>query len=216
MDKSLLQLYFIMGSNNVREHVNPLTVLEDALKGGITLFQFREKGKGAKHGDEKIELAKKMKQLCHQYNVPFLVNDDVQLAMEIGADGVHVGQDDEPIEAIRAKCPKDWLIGVSATNKEQAILAMEKGADYIGVGPIYSTATKEDAKQPIGTQGLTAIREAVGDLPLVPIGGIRLSHVFTLIDAGADGVSVISAISKADNPEKMANTFSKHLRYKLD
>ena len=216
MDKSLLQLYFIMGSNNVKEHVNPLTVLEDALKGGITLFQFREKGKDSKQGEEKIELAIQMKALCHQYDVPFLVNDDVELALEVGADGVHVGQDDEPMEAIRARCPKDWLIGVSATNQAQAIIAKENGADYIGVGPIYSTATKEDAKQPIGTGGLTAIREVVVDLPIVPIGGIRLSHVFSLIDAGADGVSVISAISKAENPKKMAKAFSEHLRYKID
>lgn len=215
MNKDWLRLYFILGSNNVPENTDPLLVLEEALKGGVTLFQFREKGKGAKQGKEKVELAKQMQALCHQYGVPFLVNDDIDLALEVGADGVHVGQDDKPIEEIRAICPRDWVIGVSATNKEQAIIAKENGADYIGVGPIYSTMTKEDAKKPIGTEGLTAIREAVGDLPIVPIGGIRLGHVFDLIHAGADGVSVISSISKAGNPERMARVFSEHLHFSV-
>ncbi|GAA0311924.1 thiamine-phosphate pyrophosphorylase [Gracilibacillus halotolerans] len=215
MDKSWLRLYFILGSNNVPEDTNVLSVLEDALKGGITLFQFREKGIGARQGLEKVELAKQMQALCQQYNVPFLVNDDIDLALEIGADGVHVGQDDKPIEEIRAICPKNWIIGVSATNTDQAVTAKENGADYIGVGPIYATKTKEDAKKPIGTEGLQAIREAVGNLPIVTIGGIRLGHVFDLIHSGADGVSVISSISKAENPERMARVFSEHLQFSV-
>ncbi|MRH43721.1 thiamine phosphate synthase [Aquibacillus halophilus] len=197
--KRCLRVYLIMGSNNtVRD---PLSVLEEALKGGITLFQYREKGANAKVGQEKKELAMKMKRLCHKYSVPFIVNDDVLLALEIGADGVHVGQDDEIVASIKAQCPKDFIIGVSTTNSQEANQAVKDGADYIGVGPIYATDTKEDVKLPIGLEGVAEIRSTVGDLPIVAIGGIKTSHVAGIIQAGADGVSVISAISQAKSPK---------------
>ncbi|MGP4039951.1 thiamine phosphate synthase [Gracilibacillus sp. D59] len=211
MKRDVLQVYFILGSNNTKE--DPLYVLREALKGGITLFQFREKGRGALEGEAKKQLAIQMKELCHQYHVPFLVNDDVELALEIEADGVHVGQDDMSINEVRKIVPANWLVGVSSTNVEEAVQAKKDGADYIGVGPIYSTNTKEDAKQPIGAKGLQEIRERVGDLPIVAIGGIRLGHVIRLMKSGADGVSVISAISQAENPETTASTFFKYANY---
>ncbi len=195
-----LRVYFIMGSNNCEE--DPLHVLEAALKGGITCFQFREKGKGAKIGGEKKNLAIEMQRLCKSYGVPFLVNDDVPLAIEIGADGIHVGQDDAPVATIKSQCPSDFVIGVSATNHNEAIQAVKDGADYIGVGPIFATNTKEDAKTPIGLNGITQIRNHVGDLPMVAIGGIKAEHVGQIVEAGADGVSVISAISQAESPEQ--------------
>ncbi|WP_163538908.1 thiamine phosphate synthase [Gracilibacillus sp. YIM 98692] len=210
MIESLLRVYFIMGSNNTDQ--DPLYVLEEALKGGITLFQFREKGAGALTGDEKKQLAIQMKELCHDYNVPFLVNDDVELALAVNADGVHVGQDDENIRSVRQKCPPSWYIGVSATNEQEAKQAVEDGADYIGVGPIYSTNTKEDAKVPIGDAGLQHICSITGDTPVVAIGGIRLGHVIHLSNQGASGVSVISAISQSNNPRSIAAAFLKHVR----
>ncbi|MBM7571155.1 thiamine-phosphate pyrophosphorylase [Aquibacillus albus] len=198
----MLRVYFIMGSNNCTG--DPLEVLESALKGGITLFQLREKGANAKTGKKKKELALKMKELCHRYEVPFVVNDDVSLALEIEADGIHVGQDDEPVSEIKEKCPERMIIGVSATNGQEAVEAVKDGADYIGVGPIFSTDTKVDAKKPIGLEGVSRIRKLVGDIPMVAIGGIKAVHASDIIDAGADGVSVITAISAAASPEAAA------------
>ncbi|RCW73099.1 thiamine phosphate synthase [Saliterribacillus persicus] len=203
-----LRVYFIMGSQNTRE--DPLVTIERALAGGVTFFQLREKGKGAKIGEEKEEFVRKIKALCKSYQVPFVINDDVELAIKIGADGVHVGQEDESIESIKKRCPKDFIIGVSSTNLSEAEEANRAGADYIGVGPIYPTSTKADAKMPIGEEGLTEIKDAVGELPVVAIGGIKLQHVIRLRKAGADGVSFISAICNAENPELMAKVMSLH------
>lgn len=200
--RDYLKLYFIMGSNNCP--ADPLKVLEQALQGGITLFQFREKGKGAKQGREKYVLAQKMKDLCDQYKVPFFVNDDVDLAIEVKAAGIHVGQEDEPIKKARERCPSDFIIGVSATNQKEAIQALADGADYIGAGPIFSTNTKEDAKTPIGIAGITEIRRLTGNIPLVAIGGINKENTGPIIQAGADGVSLITAISQAENPKLAA------------
>ncbi|UOQ84230.1 thiamine phosphate synthase [Gracilibacillus salinarum] len=211
MQREWLQVYFIMGSNNTAQ--DPLVVLEEALKGGITCFQFREKGKDALQGSAKKQLAQQMQKLCQQYRVPFFINDDVNLAIEMGADGVHVGQDDMSIARVREIVPADCVIGVSATNLEEAVQAHKDGADYIGVGPIFGTNTKEDAKQPIGTDGLCRIRKQVGTLPIVAIGGIKLRHVISLRKAGADGVSIITAISQAEKPQLMANTFWDYNQY---
>ncbi|SFL95547.1 thiamine-phosphate pyrophosphorylase [Gracilibacillus orientalis] len=211
MERNLLQVYFILGSNNTEG--DPLYVLEEALKGGVTLFQFREKGHSALQGEDKKQLAMQMKELCHLYHVPFLVNDDIELALEIEADGVHVGQDDMSIDEVRKVIPNNWVVGVSSTKIKEAVQAKKDGADYIGVGPIYSTNTKEDAKKPIGAEGLQDIRKRVGDLPIVAIGGIHLGHVIRLMQAGADGVSVISAISQSVNPQTTAGTFLNHANY---
>ena len=202
-----LKVYFIMGSNNSNQ--DPLLVLEQALKGGITLFQFREKGTGARTGQEKLNLAREMKKLCHQYDVPFVVNDDVELALTIEADGIHIGQEDEPVLRVRERCPARLFIGVSATNEKEAHQAAKDGADYIGVGPLFSTVSKEDAKTPIGLAGLSKINRLVGDVPTVAIGGIKLSDAPAIIQAGTAGVSVISAISQADSPEQAARSLKK-------
>lgn len=200
-----LKVYFIMGSNNCGEQ-DPLIVLEAALKGGITMFQFREKGVGAKRGLEKKKIAQDMQRLCQSYRVPFIINDDLDLALEVKADGLHVGQDDATVEQIKRVCPTDLLIGVSATNEQEAVQAVKDGADYIGVGPIFATSTKLDAKDPIEITGITRIRSLVGDTPMVAIGGIKQEDVGLIRAAGADGVSVISAISLASSPEQVART----------
>ncbi|WP_407271699.1 thiamine phosphate synthase [Radiobacillus sp. PE A8.2] len=201
----LLRVYFIMGTNN--SSLPPLAVLKSALVGGITLFQFREKGLGALKGEDKKQIALQMKQLCDDYSVPFIVNDDVQLAIEIGAAGVHVGQDDEPITMIKKQCPDHFIVGVSATNEAEAAQALKDGADYIGVGPIYATNTKADAKVPIGLKGISNIRSTVGKLSMVAIGGIKKEHVNGIIKAGANGVAIISAISQADAAKEAARSF---------
>ncbi|MEI4831769.1 thiamine phosphate synthase [Bacillus sp. FJAT-53711] len=193
----LLQVYFIMGSNNCRK--DPLQVMKEALDGGITIFQYREKGDGALTGEERYAFAKQLQSLCKEYNVPFIVNDDVELALELDADGVHVGQDDEGIRTVREKMG-DKMIGVSAHTIEEARFAIENGADYLGVGPIFPTNTKKDAKAVQGTEGLCFFRESGIEIPIVGIGGITIENAASVLEAGADGVSVISAISLADSP----------------
>ncbi|PEC20628.1 thiamine phosphate synthase [Bacillus cereus] len=192
----LLQVYFIMGSNNCMK--DPLAVLKEALDGGVTLFQFREKGEGALTGEKRLQFAKGAQALCKEYGVPFIVNDDVELAIELDADGVHVGQDDEGITSVREKMG-DKIIGVSTHTIEEARWAIENGADYLGVGPIFPTSTKKDTKTVQGTKGLAHFREQGITVPIVGIGGITIENTAPVIEAGADGVSVISAISLAES-----------------
>ncbi|PEB25675.1 thiamine phosphate synthase [Bacillus toyonensis] len=193
---NLLQVYFIMGSNNCMK--DPLAILKEALDGGVTLFQFREKGEGTLTGEDRVRFAKKLQALCKEYGVPFIVNDDVELAVELDADGVHVGQDDEGITSVREKMG-DKIIGVSTHTIEEARWAIENGADYLGVGPIFPTSTKKDTKAVQGTKGLAHFREQGITVPIVGIGGITIENTAAVIEAGADGVSVISAISLADS-----------------
>ncbi|PER18359.1 thiamine phosphate synthase [Bacillus cereus] len=192
----LLQVYFIMGSNNCTR--DSLAVLKESLDGGVTLFQFREKGEGSLIGEDRVRFAKELQTLCKEYSVPFIVNDDVELAIELDADGVHVGQDDEGITSVREKMG-DKIIGVSAHTIEEARFAIENGADYLGVGPIFPTSTKKDTKAVQGTKGLAYFREQGITVPIVGIGGITIENTAAVIEAGADGVSVISAISLAES-----------------
>lgn len=136
--KDLLSVYFIMGSNNTTGE--PLTVIEQALKGGATLFQFREKGEDALKAGEQKAFARQVQALCKQFNVPFIINDDVELALELDADGVHIGQDDDKAADVRARIG-DKILGVSAHTLEEVLKAEKDGADYIGAGPVYPTET---------------------------------------------------------------------------
>ncbi|ALC90733.1 thiamine-phosphate pyrophosphorylase [Bacillus sp. FJAT-18017] len=194
--KELLKVYFISGSNNCLKQLEE--VLEEAIKGGITLFQFREKGTNALKGDDRTDLAKRLFNICKQYNVPFIVNDDIELALAINADGVHIGQDDGCAEEVRKRIG-DKLLGVSAHSEKEVQLASQAGADYVGIGPIFSTSTKEDAKAARGTSLIKELRKKGYDIPIVGIGGITTSNAAPVIEAGADGVSVITAISLTEN-----------------
>ncbi len=199
-NKELLKLYFICGTTTCLGK-DLYTVVEDALKGGITLFQFREKGKGALEGKEKLELAIKLKNLCKKYNVPFIVNDDIELALEIDADGVHVGQDDLGVDEIRKLMPNK-IIGLSIGNEEELKQSKVEYVDYIGVGPVYITQSKDDAGGAIGYEGLELMRKLLPQMPLVAIGGIQTQHIKDIMKTNVDGVSIISAISYSDNIEK--------------
>ena len=147
-NKELLKLYFICGTTTCQGK-DLYSVVEEALKGGITLFQFREKGKGALEGKEKLELAIKLQNLCKKYNVPFIVNDDIELALEIAADGVHVGQDDLGVDEIRKLMP-DKIIGLSIGNEEELKQSKVEYVDYVGVGHVFVTQSKDDAGGDIG------------------------------------------------------------------
>ena len=199
-NNELLKLYFICGTTTCLGK-DLYTVVEDALKGGITLFQFREKGKGSLEGKEKLELAIKLQNICKKYNVPFIVNDDIELALEIDADGVHVGQDDLGVDEIRKLMPNK-IIGLSIGNEEELKQSKVEYVDYVGVGPVYVTQSKDDAGGAIGYEGLELMRKLLPQMPLVAIGGIQTQHIKNVMKTNVDGVSIISAISYSDNIEK--------------
>jgi thiamine-phosphate pyrophosphorylase len=132
------------------------------------------------------------------------VNDRFDLAMTLEADGVHLGQEDLPVPEVRRILPPSSLVGVSARNIAEAKQAMQEGADYLGVGPLFATTSKPDARKPIGPSALAEIRQAIGTFPIVGIGGITWQNGAAVFQAGADGIAVISAITRADSPELSA------------
>jgi thiamine-phosphate pyrophosphorylase len=192
--RAALKVYFIFGSTNCLK--NPVDVLEEAIAGGITIFQFREKGEGALEGVKKVELAKELQKICREKGIPFIVNDDIELAVEIDADGVHIGQEDEPVENVRKRLGNK-ILGVSTHSVEEAKAAIACGADYLGLGPVFPTSTKEDAKAVQGTTLIQNLRAKGFDIPVVGIGGITVNNAHSIMKAGADGVAVITAISHA-------------------
>jgi thiamine-phosphate pyrophosphorylase len=201
-----LKVYFIMGSPNCKE--NSVQVLKEAIEGGITLFQFREKGTDALTGDSKVELAKELQKVCQEHQIPFIVNDDIELAITLNADGVHIGQEDEHVEDVRKKIG-DKIIGVSVHSYEEAMAGVAGGADYFGIGPVFPTKTKEDAKPSNGTKLIEELRERGLSIPIVGIGGITAKNAGAVIQAGADGVSVITAISHAPSVKDAAKALRK-------
>ncbi|WP_420850486.1 thiamine phosphate synthase [Paenibacillus tepidiphilus] len=207
----MLQLYFIMGSVNC-PRLSPADTLREAIAGGITLFQFREKGSGALQGSAALELGRQLQAICREHAIPFIVNDDIGMAAALEADGVHVGQEDEPASAIRERLGSGAIIGVSAHNLEEARQAIVGGADYLGVGPIYPTASKDDARAVQGTLVLTELRRSGLDIPLVGIGGITAGTALPVMEAGADGISVISAIAGAEDIRRAAADFRQAMR----
>ena len=186
---------------------NPVEVLEEALKAGVTIFQLREKGENALKGHDLEEFAISCQMLCKHYNVPFIVNDDVDLALKINADGVHVGQDDIALETIRTKL-KGKIVGISVHTKEEMEKAVIGGADYVGIGPIYETKSKSDAEKPAGVTFLHQARVMYPDFPIVAIGGITEQNAQEVRQVGADGVAVISAICESPNRKETIQFFS--------
>jgi thiamine-phosphate pyrophosphorylase len=197
--EELLQLYFIMGSTNC--NADPVYVLKQAIEGGITLFQYREKGVGSLEGLEKVRLAEKLYRVCKDAGIPFIVNDDVDLAVELDADGIHVGQEDLAANFVREKAANK-ILGVSAHTIEEAEKAIEDGADYLGLGPIYPTISKDDARTVSGLAIIENFRKNGITIPIVGIGGITAANARDVIQAGANGVSLISAIAAADDVKK--------------
>lgn len=187
-----------MGTQNASGK-DPLSVLEEALKGGISHFQLREKGTGALQGQELLEFAEKCRDLCAIYKVPFLINDDVELALAVGAAGIHIGQEDMDCGQARALIGKERLLGVSVHSLEEAKIAINAGADYLGMGPVYGTQSKADAKQPAGTVAIEEVTSYFPATPVFGIGGISPQNAPAVWQAGACGVAVISALSDAED-----------------
>jgi thiamine-phosphate pyrophosphorylase len=170
-------------------------VAEAALRGGATVLQFREKHATTR---QLYETARRLRELCRSLAVPFIVNDRVDIALAVDADGVHVGPDDLPVAVVRQLLGPHRIVGASAGNVEEALRAQEEGATYLGVGAVYATGTKPDAGAPIGPGGLGEIVRAVR-IPVVGIGGITRETVPEVIRAGASGVAVISAVAAAED-----------------
>ena len=171
-------------------------VVVAAVAGGATVVQLREKHCVTR---EFVELARAMKRELGGLGVPLIINDRLDVALAAGADGLHLGQQDMTIADARRLLPPGMVIGISAESLADAIAAEKEGADYLGISPVFATATKVDAAPPLGLEGLAAIRAAVR-LPLVGIGGINVENVASVIAAGADGAAVVSAIVAAANP----------------
>ncbi|MEE3399687.1 MAG: thiamine phosphate synthase [Eubacterium sp.] len=188
LDKKDLLLYAVtdrhwLGDRTLYE------VVKESLDGGATFIQLREKNLDQEHF---LEEAKELKKLCAEYKVPFVINDNVDIALEIDADGVHVGQSDMEAGDVRAKLGPDKIIGVSAQTVEQALLAEKHGADYLGVGAVFPTGSKDDAVE-VSHETLKAICEAVS-IPVIAIGGITVDNTSSLAGTGICGIAVISAI----------------------
>ena len=163
--------------------------VREALEGGVTLVQYRAKTASSA---EMYAEALQLKALCDSFKVPLIINDRLDIAMAVGAAGVHLGQDDLPCSAARKLLGEDYIIGVSAHNPAEAKAALQSGADYLGCGAVFGTATKADVKK-LGTDGLAAICKAKG-LPVVGIGGVTADNYREVRAAGADGAAIVSGI----------------------
>lgn len=191
MNRALnLDLYVITAEvpEKSRSH---LDVARAALAGGASIIQLRDKEKSSK---ELLEIAKQLSFITKEANCNFIVNDRLDIAMAADADGVHLGQDDLPVGEAKRILPGGMIIGASATNLAEALAAQREGADYLGVGPIFPTPSKDDAASPIGLSALREIRQSVG-IPVVAIGGITVDNLEAVLATGVDGVAVISAVA---------------------
>ncbi|MDF2943199.1 MAG: thiamine phosphate synthase [Herbinix sp.] len=193
VSKASMRLYAVtdrmwLGNNSLIDQV------EASIKGGVTFVQIREKNLSF---EEYVALGKEIKEVTDKYHVPYVINDDVEVAIACGADGVHVGQQDMEASDVREKIGADMILGVSVQTVEQAVLAEEKGADYLGVGAVFSTSTKLDADA-VSFETLKAICSVVS-IPVVAIGGISKETIMKLKGSGVDGVAVVSAIFAQDD-----------------
>ena len=174
-----------------------LNIIEEAIKGGTSVVQIREKTASTK---DFYNLALKAKEITKKYNVPLIINDRIDIALAVKSDGVHIGQDDMPAKIAREIIGKDMILGVSAATVEEAKKAEEDGADYIGSGAVFPTSTKDDADS-VSKEELKAIVNSI-NIPVVAIGGITIENAESLKDSGIDGFSVVSAIMNAEDPKE--------------
>lgn len=199
LDKKDLLLYAVTDRHWLKEGQRLYDQVEKALKGGVTFVQLREKDL-----DEEafLEEAREIQALCREYGVPFVINDNVKLAVEIDADGVHVGQSDMEAGDVRATIGPDKILGVSTQTVEQALTAQARGADYLGVGAVFATSSKDDAAE-VDHAVVRDICRAV-DIPAIAIGGITVENTPVLAGSGLAGIAVISAIFGAADIETAA------------
>lgn len=178
------------------------TIVEAAIFGGVSCVQIREKNCSTR---EFVEQARALQPVLKQHRVPLIINDRLDIALAVGADGIHLGQEDMHISDARRLAGDKMIIGISAENLGDAIAAERQGADYIGISPVFATSTKTDTAPPLGLEGIRRIRANLS-IPLVGIGGIDQKNARDIISAGADGVAVVSAIVSAGCPQTAAAT----------
>lgn len=197
----MIDLYVITDSSLSGEKTDA-EVARLAYEGGAETVQLRMKNAS---GRSMLAQAREIRKIAYEMDRFFIVNDRVDIAMASGADGVHLGQDDMPLADARALMGDGAIIGISVSNVEEAIAAYEGGADYLGIGAIFTTSTKPDAGEGIGLDAILNIRKEVPDLPLVAIGGINKGNIKDVIRAGADAAAVVSAVVAQDDIKKAAH-----------
>ncbi|MEX0380156.1 thiamine phosphate synthase [Leuconostoc sp. MS02] len=203
-DRTMLARYFILGTQNVTDEQMFYRVLEEALRHGITLFQYREKGLGSLSGVDKLRVAHRVRELTSAYHVPFVIDDDIVLAHIVHADGVHFGQGDGDIAANIA-ASQGMFVGVSvSTQAEYERISLLPGIDNIGIGPVFDTKSKADAKPAIGLIELERLVEQ-SHWPSVAIGGINQDNLAAVLATAVAGAAVISMISDSSQIENVLN-----------
>ena len=202
INKDFLKLYLVT-DRYLCGKLGPIDTVKQAVMGGVTCVQLRDKDCTT---DELIRYGKHIKEFLDHKNIPLIVNDNLEAAIQIGASGIHVGQSDMKVSDIRDIIGSSMIVGLSCENLEQARLVDSKDVDYIGISPLFTTPTKQNHSTPIGLQGLSDMVELL-DLPCVAIGGIKLEHCREIFSRGASGVAVISAICGQPSPKIAARRF---------
>lgn len=199
MNREQLRLYLVT-DRDVCQGRDLLEIISQAIEGGVTMVQLREKNCDTR---QFIDIATKIKELLKPKHIPLIINDRVDVALAVDADGVHIGQSDMPYDMARKLLGADKIIGLSVENMEDVVEANKLNVDYIGVSPVFATPTKTDTAQPFGLEGLRKAVE-LSIHPTVAIGGINKKTVKDVMACGVDGVAVVSAIIGADNPKEAA------------
>lgn len=212
----MLKAYLVGGSQDTQGRPDQLLAkVELALQNGITMFQYREKGPGALTGAARVQLGHRLRALCRQYDCPFVVDDDLALASELGADGIHVGQRDQGIEAVLTAAQAAGLfVGYSCATAAQVARANQlAGVAYVGSGPVFPTISKEDADPALGVAGLAAL-VAQSRHPVVAIGGLNATNLATVWTTGVAGTAVISLVLGAHDVAKVTRQFANYAKIK--
>ena len=207
INKDFLKLYLVT-DRYLCGKLGPIDTVKQAVMGGVTCVQLRDKDCTT---DELIRYGKHIKEFLDHKNIPLIVNDNLEAAIQIGASGIHVGQSDMKVSDIRDIIGSSMIVGLSCENLEQARLVDSKDVDYIGISPLFTTPTKQNHSTPIGLQGLSDMVELL-DLPCVAIGGIKLEHCREIFSRGASGVAVISAICGQPSPKMAARRFQSEIK----
>ncbi len=208
MNKSTIDYgLYLVTDRNLTLGRDLLHVIEEAIIGGVSMVQLREKKCSSR---EFYNIAVKVAQLTKKYNIPLLINDRLDIALAVNAQGLHIGQSDLPYSIARKILGKDAIIGLSVESVQDAIDAEGLDVDYLGISPVFSTNTKTDIAQPLGLEGIKEIKR-LSSHKLVAIGGINLQNTNDIIKAGADGIAVVSAICSADSPRKASEELRREL-----
>ncbi|PAL18360.1 thiamine phosphate synthase [Peribacillus simplex] len=207
MKKSQIDLSLYLVTEESIEIEELTKIIAESVSGGVSIVQLREKNNSSLSFYKK---ASALKQLLNELSIPLIINDRVDIALAVGADGIHIGQDDLPLPVVKKMVPEDMIVGVSVSTLEEALEAERNGADYIGVGSVFPTKTKQDATL-MALEDLGEICRSVS-IPAVAIGGITADNMSALSDSGLSGTAVVSAIMNADNPKTASESLLKIIK----